>query len=156
MHYIYKLTDGEKDYYGQTENTKQRLGYHKAPSCSCRSRLLDKTKMNMYIIHTLYTQQEADETESFYQLNFDCVNNSVTGRTREEYKLTNKEYYKEYNKKYYEDNKEKLNKYNTEYRENNKEKLNNKHTCECGGSYSKKHKSTHFINGKHQKYINQK
>ena len=91
MFFIYRLTDEVHDYYGQTEDIKRRFGEHKSPKCRCRSRLLDKSKMKMHIIHRLYTQEEADETEEFYQLNFDCVNNSVTGRTESEWRLANKE-----------------------------------------------------------------
>jgi predicted GIY-YIG superfamily endonuclease len=92
MFYIYKLTDGEKDYYGQTQDWERRFREHKAPKCRCLSRLLDKSKMKIHIIHRLYTQEEADKKESFYQLNFECVNNNITGRTKKEY---NKKYKKQ-------------------------------------------------------------
>ena len=134
MFFIYRLTDEVHDYYGQTEDPKRRLEGHKDSTENSRSKLLDKSKMKMHIIHRLYTQEEADETEAFYQLNFDCVNRKVTGRTYQEYNNSHKkqaaEYYQEnkatiqakraiYNKK----NKEKISKQTAEYREKNKEKI---------------------------------
>jgi predicted GIY-YIG superfamily endonuclease len=160
MIYIYKLTDGEKDYYGQTENWERRFGEHKTPKCRCLSRLLDKSKMKIHIIHRLYTQEEADETEAFYQLNFECVNNSVTGRTQKEYskkyRKDNKESLAEKQKKIYKNNKEKIRERQNKYYELNKEKLLEKFDCNCGGIYSTTNKQRHLKSKKHQNFINQK
>ena len=160
MIYIYKLTDGEKDYYGQTENVERRFIEHKAPKCRCSSRILDRSKMKIHIIHRLYTQEEADETEAFYQLNFDCVNNNITGRTIKEYYQANKEKKKEYNKKHREDKKEHYKeygiKYSQKYYELNKDKYTEKFDCECGGKYVFKHKKRHIKSKKHQNFISQK
>ena len=123
MFFIYRLTDGEQDYYGQTENPKRRFGEHKAPSCRCRSKLLDKSKMKLHIIHRLYTQEEADETEAFYQLNFECVNKLITGRTKQE------------------------------YLEVNKEKRAEKFYCDCGSVITIVSKTRHLKTKKHQNYI---
>ena len=95
MFFIYRLTDGEQDYYGQTEDPEHRFRQHKCSSEHSRSKLLDKSKMKIHIIHRLYTQEEADGTEEFYQLNFDCVNKRITGRTKKEYYEANKERIKE-------------------------------------------------------------
>ena len=145
MFFIYRLTDDTQDYYGQTENPDKRLARHKNPSCPCRSKLLDKSKMKMHIIHRLYTQEEADETEAFYQLNFPCVNKSITGRTKAEH---------------YQANKEKLVKKQQNYRNNNKEKIKKLNTklyeCECGSIVQYNSKSRHIKSKKHQDYINQK
>ena len=175
MFFIYRLTDDTQDYYGQTEDIKRRFGEHKAPKCRCRSRLLDNSKMKMHIIHRLYTQEEADETEEFYQLNFPCVNNSVTGRTIKEYLEVNKEKIKNRRAEHYQRNKEKIKKKSNEYRQNNiidirkndiergriyreknKEKIHEKFDCECGGRYTQTNKSIHTKSKKHQDYINQK
>lgn len=123
MFFIYRLTDEVHDYYGQTEDSDQRLKAHKNPSCGSMSRLLDKSKMKMHIIHRLYTQEEADETEAFYQLNFDCVNKNIVGRTKQEFYQANKEKILEKRADYYQENKEKLNKKSTEYHKKNKEKI---------------------------------
>ena len=122
MFFIYRLTDGEQDYYGQTEDPERRFGEHKKPSCRCRSKLLDKSKMKIHIIFRLYTQEEADEIEAFYQLNFDCVNSMITGRTKQEWYETNKEEQIEYNKKHREENKEYYKEYKKQHYKDNKEK----------------------------------
>ena len=182
MFFIYRLTDGEQDYYGQTENVERRFREHKTRN-ECSSRLLDKSKMKIHIIHRLYTQQEADETEAFYQLNFECVNTQITGRTQKEYYQANKEeraiynkkhredkkeHYKEYGikynqenrekisekfKKYSEENKEKIAENKKKYYVENKEKLLEKFDCECGGKYTFNHKKRHFKSKIHQNYI---
>ena len=127
MFFIYRLTDEEQDYYGQTENPKERLKCHKSKSEKTRSTLLDKSKLKMHIIHRLYTKQEADETEAFYQLNFPCVNHNIAGKLPKEY-LT--EYYQEhkterleYQSNYYQENKEEINKKQQEHYNKNKEKI---------------------------------
>ena len=173
MFYIYRLTDGEQDYYGQTENIERRVAEHRAPTCKSRSRLLDNSKMKLHIIHRLYTQQEADETEEFYQLNFPCVNRNIRGRTKKEYYEDNKDEILEKQKERYKLNRTKILTQVAEYRknnlisirekdvirgkiyrENNKEKRNAKYTCECGGRYTHANKSIHFKSKKHQDYIN--
>ena len=175
MFFIYRLTDEVHDYYGQTENPKRRMDGHKDSTENSRSKLLDKSKMKMHIIHRLYTQEEADETEEFYQLNFDCVNNSVTGRTESEWRLANKEQLSAKQAEHYQRNKEKILKNVMEYRkknissirekdaergrisrEKNKERNTKKYECECGGKYTHTNKSAHVKSKKHQDYINQK
>ena len=185
MFYIYRLSDGEQDYYGQTVDCKQRLSRHKCPSSNlCMSRLLNKDNMKLHVLHTLYTKQEADETEEFYILNMECVNTKVPCRTQKEYYQDNKEKLKKYKKEYYQNNKELLSEYQKEhyhenkeviigkqkvYRDNNiektrerhkewyqnnKEKLQQKFKCECGGKYTYTSKTDHFKTKKHQNYIN--
>ena len=124
MFYIYKLTDGEQDYYGQTEDTTRRFREHRSTS-KCRSKLLEKSKMKFHIIHTVYTKEEADGLEEFYQLNFACVNLGITGRTRAEH-------YQDYYQK----------------------RGSIKYLCECGSIYTNHHKSRHLKSKKHQNYIN--
>jgi len=70
-----------------------------------------------------------------------------------EYREANKEKIKENIKKWREANKEVMAEKLKEYREANKEKLREKHTCECGGKYTLKHKSTHAKSKKHQAYM---
>lgn len=173
MFYIYRLTDEEQDYYGQTEDPEDRLGQHKCPSCECRSKLLDKSKFKMYIIHTLYTQEEANETEEFYQLNFPCVNKKITGRTRQEWRQSHKEEITAYKKEYYQKNKEEIREKDKKYKLEHKEEIaekkaiyyqnhkaeikaqrTQKYTCECGGRYTYSGKSQHLKSKKHQDYIN--
>tara|TARA_R110002049_G_scaffold38976_1_gene120310 strand:- start:2 stop:505 length:504 start_codon:yes stop_codon:yes gene_type:complete len=165
MFYIYRLTDGEQDYYGQTEDYEKRLKFHKYPSAKMTmSRLLNKNNMKLHVLHTLFTKQEADETEQFYILNMECVNNNVPLRTKKEWDQDNKEKISEYKKEYYQDNKEKISEYYQENKEkiheykkewyqNNKEKYNQKFNCECGGKYTDSNKSRHFKTKNHKNYI---
>jgi len=176
MFFIYRLTDEVHDYYGQTEDPEQRFKNHKSPSNhTCRSKLLDSSKMKMHIIHRLYTQEEADETEEFYQLNFECINKNITGRTYAEWRLANKEKIIEERADYYQANKEQINKQQAEYYQENKDKVKVKTTeyyqknkekikaqrsvlyeCECGSVVRTDGKTQHEKSKKHQEYINQK
>ncbi len=72
----------------------------------------------------------------------DCVNKIIPGRTRVEHYQDNKQAIKEQVKQYYEANKEQI-----------AEKRNQKFTCECGGKYTRIHKSRHIKSNKHQRYI---
>lgn len=96
------------------------------------------------------------------------LNSHIPSRTKNEWYENNKDYVKEKVKKYCEDNKEKHKEkmkeyYNNnlekhkekkkEYYENNKEKLNKRFNCECGGYYTKCHKTIHEQTKKHQDYL---
>tara|TARA_R110002012_G_scaffold42185_2_gene114929 strand:+ start:3283 stop:3747 length:465 start_codon:yes stop_codon:yes gene_type:complete len=153
MFYIYRLTDGAQDYYGQTQDYEKRLKLHKKPSQKSMSRLLNKNNMKIHVLHTLYTKQEANETEQFYILNMECVNKNVPCRTDKEYYQDNKEVLLGKQKVYRDNNKEKIHEYQQEYRNNNKEKFQQKFNCECGGKYTKESKSRHVKTKKHQDYI---
>jgi hypothetical protein len=83
------------------------------------------------------SKQELERREGWYQINNQCVNRYVAGRTK-----------KEYQKKYNEDNKEKHALYNKEYWKANKEKIRNdkkqKVVCEiCGSAVSKSYMTGH-------------
>ena len=108
-----------------------------------------------------------------------CVNKNVPGRTRQEYRIDNKEKIKQYHKQYIIDNKEKINQRDKQYYIDNKEKINQrvkqyridnkdrrkqyyidnkeklqeKHECDCGGKYTNDHKSTHLKTKKHLYHI---
>jgi hypothetical protein len=152
MFYIYRLTDGEQDYYGQTENPTKRLRVHKS-NCKSRSKLLDKSKLKIFIIHTLYTQQEADETEEFYQLNFECVNKKITGRTDQEYYQANKEKFKSKSLDYYQNHKESH--YNYTKKAQKKSIETKRYPCEICGFYfpSNNHLQKHLETPRHKKKL---
>ena len=52
------------------------------------------------------------------------------------------------------DNREKSNLIKKNWSDKNKELINTKINCECGGKYSKRHKSTHEKTKKHTNFIN--
>lgn len=69
-------------------------------------------------------RKELTDREGYYIKNNECINKNIPGRTPEEYRLENIDYYKEYSKDYYNDNKDKFKKYSKEYRTNNKDYYN--------------------------------
>ena len=99
------------------------------------------------------SRNELERREGQLIREMDCVNKNIAGRTPKEYRDDNKEVIAERGKEYYEENKEVIKERGKKYREANKEKLREKHTCECGGKYTLKHKSTHAKSKKHQAYM---
>tara|TARA_R110000772_G_C13129835_1_gene422742 strand:+ start:148 stop:630 length:483 start_codon:yes stop_codon:yes gene_type:complete len=93
---VYELTDGKYTYYGQSKDPDKRLFYHKKDTETSRSRLLDKSKTKMYILHRLYSREEANYVEEFYLMNFKCVNLKITGRTYKQWRKHHKETRGEY------------------------------------------------------------
>jgi hypothetical protein len=71
------------------------------------------------------------------------VNEKIAGRTDSEYRAIHKEETKENWRKYYEKNSDILN-----------EKKRQHFTCECGGKYAYRHKTTHERTAKHINYNN--
>lgn len=72
---------------------------------------------------------------------------------QKEYRQKNKKDLLAKSKQYNEQHKESIIEYQSEYRAQHKEKAAEKHICECGGSYSLHHKSTHFKTAKHIKHF---
>ena len=69
------------------------------------------------------------------------------------YRAENPEKIKETKSNYYKENPEKVKERVANYRAENIDKLTEKFNCECGGTYQKKHKATHFGTKIHQKFI---
>lgn len=94
-------------------------------------------------------RDELNIREDYYIQNFNCINKCRAHITEDEKK--------EYQTEYYEQNIEKIKGYLKEYNKQNAEKIkkhkNEKFVCECGGKYTKAHKSKHFKTDKHQAYI---
>ncbi len=121
-------------------------------------------------------KEERNTVECKFIINTpNTVNKHLPGRTPEQYYQDNKEelleyqrQYRQENKDYFhqyrQDNKEELNErygqyyqnnkeYKRQYYQNNKEELNRKHTCQCGGKFTKASKSQHEKTQKHQTFI---
>jgi gas vesicle protein len=100
-----------------------------------------------------YRQQHKEEIKEhqkeYYQEHKDELNEKS-----KEYHQQHKEEIKEKVKKYQEYHKEELKQYQKEYHQQHKEEIKQKHTCECGGKYTMKHKQQHFKTTKHLNYIN--
>ena len=70
-----------------------------------------------------------------------------------EWRDKNKEYHKEYKKEHYEKNKDRILEKCKEYYHKNKDRISEKFTCECGGKYTRSHKSRHFKTKLHKSFI---
>jgi hypothetical protein len=87
-------------------------------------------------------EREGEITRKFKNdSNYNCINERIAGRTKEQYY----KYHREYN----ENNKEKISDYHKEWYENNKEKINEKFTCSCGAIITKNALSRHLKTKKH-------
>jgi hypothetical protein len=111
--------------------------------------------------------------EGDYIRQLDCVNKKIEGRTKQEYKEDNKEYFvekkkqyqienkekiAEYQKQHYEDNKEQRLEDAKNYRDEHKEQINEKrkqkYTCKCGSILCKLDKARHERSKKHLEFLN--
>jgi len=162
--YIYAIWDIENPaliYYGSTGNLPQRMKEHKKSSrnkCSSKQ-IIERANYEYAIIetHENIDEYELVERESWYIRNKPCVNINVPHRTSAEYYQDNKDKKAEY----YQKNKDKMAVYSAEYRQNNKEKLLMKSAefravkiiCDCGGRYTRQHKSEHEKSQGHINYI---
>ena len=153
---IYRIDGGGLTYVGSTTNKylSTRLAKHK----NHYKRYLDGKSENYYtsfeIIKTgeykieliemfpCNSKDELNAREGHYIRQMDCVNALIAGRTKKEW---------------YENNKEHVVAQKKQYRENNKQAIstraNQKHTCECGGRYTNRNKSTHLKSLKHLNYL---
>ena len=160
---IYKIIDNTNNnvYIGSTCKTlKNRLSHHKSNYKQFLKGLYgyntsyNLIKNNDYKIELLEacnikTKQELFEREKYYIQNNECINKVVPGRNKKEYREANKDKIKDY----YITNKDKIIEYKKQYRIDNKDKNNENFECECGGKYTRCHKSHHFKSTKHQEFI---
>ena len=151
---IYKIYSYENDnvYYGSTVETLScRMSHHRAHFKRYKNgknayitsfKILELTSAKIELVENFpcNSKEELLQREGFYIRNNNCVNKNIMGRTKKEYGYDTKENKKEYD---------------IMYRESNKEKLNKQNTCECGGEYLTKHKSTHIKTLKHINYKQQ-
>lgn len=157
--YVYKIWSlkGDKVYYGSTATKRrpiQRYHQHKAQYkgnyLSCTSKILfDEYGVEncmFQLIEECKTEEELRLREKWYILNNTCVNIMTPSIVPEEVK--------ENKKKYMLDHKEDKKEYDKLYREKNADERKEKIKCECGGSYVKRHKTTHEKTQKHLNLIN--
>ena len=156
--YIYKLTDGENDYYGSCLDIRERKYGHNSPANDCASNKLNMAKAEIKVMEELDDITDHLDPillwrERYYIDNFKCVNKVrpiTTEKEKQEYKKEYKKKYdeknkesllkyhqeyrlenKEYYKKYYKKNKESVQKYHQEYRKENKEFIKRRVCCRC-------------------------
>ena len=159
---IYKIESliGNCCYYGSTTQTlNKRLIIHKCDFKKNKGISSDEIlKYDDYKIILVEnfpcnSKEELIRREGFYIRNNKCVNKCIAGRNMNEYRKDRKEHIKKINSNYYIKNKNKITEKGKIYRTENKEILNKKYICECGGNYTKKHKSTHNKTKKHKNYL---
>lgn len=115
-------------------------------------------------------KKELEAREGYWIEKMDCVNKRVEGRTKQQWTKDNIEKVREQNKalaqteKYkakkkerYEKNRDNILETNRQYRQDHKEEINTKRSiqinCQCGGSYTLRHKARHFKTDKHQQHL---
>ena len=146
---IYKIVDNTNNniYIGSTcQSLKTRLSVHKSDYKRFLKGLyhnvtsFDILKNNNYKIELLEdcnikTKQELLARERYFIKNNNCLNKYIPGN------LDDKGI-QQYQKEYYNDNKNELT-----------IKKKEKFICQCGGKYTRCHKSQHINSNKHQKYL---
>ena len=129
-------------YFGSTTDKylSSRVSKHKNSRNCSAIKIIDRGNFTCKIIehYPCKSRQELEARERWWIENNVCINKKIPTRTYNEW---------------YEHNKEHRNQQCKEYYQNNKHKLQEKITCDCGGKYLYKHKSTHCKTKKHQKYI---
>jgi hypothetical protein len=152
---IYKLVCDNTPivYYGSTcQKLSVRLSVHKCRRNCSSKELYDKGNVTIHLIenYPCNSRKELEARERIYiefmLKNFDhkiICNKQITGRTKKEYRI---------------DNKDKANERSKEWLKNNKEKRKQyrkiKISCECGSLISKCELARHKRSKKHINYIN--
>ena len=143
-HLVYKIWSEKGDlvYYGSTTNLYNRKRDHKKKENITSSKYLinaygfDNCKFD--ILEECKSFEEMRSRENWYIQNNPCVNimsACYNPMQKKEYVLSHKKEKQEYDKK----------------RRQTDENRHIRITCECGGSYTLRHKSTHDKTIKHQK-----
>ncbi len=101
------------------------------------------------------SKMELHARERHYIESMDCMNKNVPCRTKKQYYQDNQDKIKEQVKQYRKANKDKIKDKKKEYYDKNKNQINEKINCECGGRYTKAHKSRHLKSARHQNHIKQ-
>lgn len=96
--------------------------------------------MNSY---KAYTGLSRTEYEKQYYKQWRIDNAEKYKQYCKQWRIDNVEQIKQNNKQYRIDNAEQIKQYQKQYQIDNAEHLKQKYTCECGGSYTTHHKTTH-------------
>ncbi len=176
---IYKLCCDDTDlfYVGSTRNMVQRKKTHKSscinPNNSSYNTKKSKTirdnggweNWRMVPIEKMenVSRFEAECREEVVRVDLNAKLNSIRascgGMSKNEYnaeyRQEHQDYYKEYGAEYRKENREYFENYRREHREEYNKKQNEKFECECGGRYTRCHKSAHLKSKLHIRYLEQ-
>ena len=86
----------------------------------------------------------------------DCVNRYVSGRTRQQYCIDNKERREKYAEEHKAIRHEREKQYRIKNREAIRSRQNEQFTCECGGKYTAASRARHFRLSKHVAWVDTK
>lgn len=169
---VYKIRSEKAnlDYYGSTKHSKEyRLEKHYAQKrhyeltglgyCSAFE-VLDHDDAQIHIVeyYPCNSKKELVARESYYQLNFDCVNIRKEGRTRQRYYLDNIDRFSQLHKIYYNNNKDKIMNRVKQYYNDNRDELKEYKklvfTCDCGLDYTLVNKARHCKSQRHLELVN--
>ena len=144
------LTD--RVYVGSTRTTlSKRIGKHRSNYRVYKNGKGRKVMVydlfdqdpNCYIeLHEYYpcnSKVELNKREGQVIRELDCVNKCIAGRTRQQYRIDNREQISAYDKQHYQYNKQRI-------LEHKKQSYN----CQCGSKYTNAHKARHFKSKKHK------
>ena len=126
-------------YYGSTvQSLSERIRHHKCVRDCTSINIIDRGNYTINVIEEFPcdSKQELEAREGYYIRNNVCVNERIPGRTKEEYREDNIEWYKQYYKQYREKNIDKIKEYDKKRHEQRKDKIkahnSTKVKCECG------------------------
>ncbi len=166
---IYKIECNQtgKIYVGSTtkKTLAMRLAHHKCiykKYLECNDnqyvssfKVLENNNYNIILLESCpcKNRDELLARERYYIESIDCINMKKPLRTKAEYYQDNKDDLLEKQKLYATNHKDDKKEYDIKYRAIKKDKLQTKNICECGGSYTTLHKTTHEKTKKHLNYI---
>jgi hypothetical protein len=176
---IYKLCSDECDlfYVGSTRNMVQRRKNHKN-SCNNPNHSLYNTKKSKTIrdnggwddwrmvpiekmenVSRFEAECREEVVRTELQAKMNSRRASCGGMSKNEYNAEYRkehiDYYNEYGAEYRQENREYFENYFKEHREELNIKKREKFDCECGGRYTRCHKTQHLKSQKHKQYLEQ-
>ena len=151
------LTD--RVYVGSTRTTlSKRFGKHKSSYKSYKNGKGKKVMVydlfahdpNCYIeLHEYYpcnNREELNKREGQVTRKLNYVNKRIEGRTRQQYRIDNRQRLSAYDKQYRIDNREQILAYQKQYQKQS-------YNCECGSTFSVTKKARHLRTKKHRKWV---
>ena len=168
---IYKIVDAgyKKCYIGSTTEPTlaRRMAKHRGDYTHYKKVGENKGRVSSFSLFDEFgvgnckicnSKDELLSREGYHVRNTECVNKTIPGRTRSEYRreyyAKNKEAMLAQTKHYKLDNKEIVDEQTRVYYVNNKETIQEKRCakfiCPCGGSYQARQRTRHFETPKHK------